>query len=262
MSNKIKLTINDFDLFIDSIKSVSKIVESAKLSFSENGFEINCANGRLTRCNLDSNAVTAEKKVDVSIEKLGMFLKILTSIKEIHEGDYSNLSFSIDLPKIIVESKKFKTKFQTQDEAVISKWCDKKLTANIEPEFEFTTSSDLIKKLNCHSFIFRDIKDIKIYLETKDDMEKNAIYATIGNKETEINNEITLKFGLVTFGKLDPSRHIILDLEHINFFNTVQSQAISIFLPKSYNMLVYKTKLTGKNNTYCNLNIYNALLKG
>ena len=52
-----------------------------------------------------------------------------------------------------------------------------------------------------------------------------------------------------------------LDFEHLNLFNALQSDNIKIFLPQKYNMLVSKTTINGKNDTYFNLNVYNALLK-
>lgn len=57
-------------------------------------------------------------------------------------------------------------------------------------------------------------------------MENNAVFATIGNKETDLNNEMTLKLGLVTFGKADPNRPIILDLERLNLFNACPSNQL------------------------------------
>lgn len=69
--------------------------------------------------------------------------------------------------------------------------------------FEFTTTSDLIKRVNSHQFIFNNPNDIRVYLETHEEMENNALFATIGNRSNNLNNEMTLKFGIVTSGKLD-----------------------------------------------------------
>ena len=119
----------------------------------------------------------------------------------------------------------------------------------------------MIRRINSHSFIFESTDEVRIYLETNQDMEKNSLFATLGNKTTSLNNEMTLKFGIITAGKLDDSRKLILDMEHLNLFNSLQSNEIKIFLPKDFNMLVSKTRITGKNDTYFNINVYNALLK-
>ena len=92
-------------------------------------------------------------------------------------------------------------------------------------------------------------------------MEKNAIFATLGNKETNLNNEVTLKFGLMNSGELPENRPIIIDIERLNLFNSIQSNNIKITLAKNVNVLISKTQLTGKNNTYFNFNIYNTLLR-
>lgn len=118
------------------------------------------------------------------------------------------------------QSKKFKTKLTTCNEDVIGKWLSKKVETEMKPVFEFTTTSDLIKRVNNHSYVFQDADKLRIYLETKDDMENNSLYATIGNKESELNNEIVLKFGLVTFGSLD-GKSLTIDLERMNLFNSI-----------------------------------------
>ena len=85
---------------------------------------------------------------------------------------------------------------------------------------EFITTSDYIKRINSHSFIFDDIEKTRIYLTQDKDMEKNSVFATVGNKSTNLNNEITLKLGLLSFGGLE-DREIILDLERLNLFNAL-----------------------------------------
>ena len=96
--------------------------------------------------------------------------------------------------------------------------------------FEFKTSSDLIKRVNGHTFLFNDSKSINVYLETKDDMESNSVFATLGNKNVEIGKEITLKLGFVTSGSIPVGRSLIVDLERLNLFNCVQSDDIRIGL--------------------------------
>ena len=75
---------------------------------------------------------------------------------------------------------------------------------------------------------------MRIYLETKDDMENNAVFATVGNRETDLNNEVTLKFGLVSAGGLvkrnddglvTEERRLIIDLERLSLFNAAQSDS-------------------------------------
>lgn len=263
---KQNINILDFKLFSEVIKAGTKIVESAKLQFSENGLEIYGCRGNLTRCELITNAVYSNENISVCIGNLATFSKVLDTIISIHGDDFSDFNFYIDSPKICFESKKFKNKYQTQNEDVISKWISKKvekLEVLNETEFEFTTTSDLIKRIISHSFIFENSKqnELRIYLTLKNDMEKNSIYATLGNNENSLSNEITLKFGIVNFGTLPDNRKLILDLEHINLFNAIQSNEIKIILPKKYNMLISKTKILGKNDSYFNMNIYNALLK-
>lgn len=129
----------------------------------------------------------------------------------------------------------------------------------MNPIFEFTTTSNLIKRINSHSYIFDDAEALRIYLETKKEMENNSLFASIGNRSNNLNNEMTLKFGIVTFGKLD-DRDLILDLDRLQLFNAVQSNEIKISLMDK-NVLVSKVKQSGKNDSFFSVTIYNSLLK-
>ena len=259
------IDVRDFDLFLDVVRAASRIVESAKFQIGQGGLEIYGARSKIARCELTSNAVSSAEPVEFSVENLQLFLKLLQSAKEIHAGDYSGLKMSFDSPFVRIESKKFKTKLAACNENLISQWVSKKIETEMVPVFEFTGGNDMIKRVNSHSFMFSNPKDVRVYLETKEDMESNAVFATLGNKETELNNEITLKFGLVTSGSLlgndgEPDRKIILDLERMNLFNAAQSEQIAFQL-MNLNCLVGRVKAAGKDGAFMNLNIYSTVLK-
>jgi hypothetical protein len=259
-SKKQQIFINDFDLFCGIMRSAVKIVSSAKFIINQNGLSIYGARSTIARCELTTNSIYSNELIEFSILDLNMFVKILNSIESIHEHDYSDFTITVNLPFIKFDSKKFKTKLTTCNEEVISKWISKKVETKLTPEFEFTTSSDFIKRIINHSFIFNDQSALRIYLETKDDMEKNTLFATIGNKDNNLNNELTLKAGLVTFGKIADNRKIILDIERLTLFNTYASNEIKISL-MNMNVLVSNVVSTGKNDSYCQLTIYNTILK-
>ena len=266
---KTQIEIKDFELFYEAVKTTSKIIESAKFLISDIGMEIYGARARTARCEITTNAVVSQTSVSFSIENLSMFLKLLSTVKDVHGDDFSSLKFYVDLPFIRFESKKFKTKFSTCNEDIISQWITTKIVAQFKPVFEFTSNSDMIKRLNNQSFMFSSVKDMRIYLETKDNMENNAVFATIGNKETDLNNEITLKLGLVSSGclvKRDEDgvvideRSLILDFERLNLFNAVQSDTIKFQL-MDVNCLVSKISISGKNGSFFNFDLYCTVLK-
>lgn len=256
---KQQISINDFNLLCEVMKSAAKIVDSAKIIVGPQSLEIYGARDRIARCELVSNCIASSTQIEFCLESLVMFNKILQTIKDVHDGDYSELKFWFDSPFLRLESKKFKTKYGTCNEATIGKWVSKKVETVLNPVFEFTTTSDLIKRVNSHAFMFSDSKTVRVYVETRDDMETNSVFATLGNKETALNNEITTKLGLVTNGAIG-ERKIILDLERLNLFNAVQVPEIKISL-MNLNVLVSKAKLLGKSGSYFDLTIYNTLLK-
>lgn len=260
MSEKKTISIKDFNLFCDVIRSLTKIVDSAKFMLDENGLQIYGARNKIARCELTTNSIYSKDKIDFSILDMNMFVKILSTVQSVQENDFTDFKFIVDLPFIRFESKKFKTKLTTCTEDVISKWISTKIKADLKPIFTFKTSHDMIKRLNSHSYISQDPASLRIYLETKKDMENNALFATLGNKETTLNNELTLKLGMVTFGQISDDRKVILDFERMNLFDSYASNDIEISL-MNMNVLVSKLKVSGKNDSYFNLNIYNTILK-
>ena len=105
-----QITIVDFLLFIEVLRSAVKIVDSAKLVISESGLEIYGARAKMARCELTSNCILSNERIEFSLENLAMFNKILNTVKDVHENDFSELKFVYDAPFIRFESKKLKTK--------------------------------------------------------------------------------------------------------------------------------------------------------
>lgn len=266
---KEQLILNDFDLMLDMLKSINKIVKSARFSIDENGLAIYGAFERIIRCELTTNSIASANPISFAIEDLQKFTKILTTVADVHDGDYSQLKIIVDMPSVKIESKKIKTKYSTCNDAIIADWVSTKLSTEMSSVFDFTTTSDIIRKISGHSFLFADPKNAKVYLEMKHDMEANAIYATLGNRETDLNNEITMKFGLITNGTIDirdddgnvtDSRTLILDLQRLSMFNCVQSNAIKLTLTDR-DVMKCEINTSGKNSSFGTILIYTGLLK-
>jgi hypothetical protein len=260
MSEKKQVLVKDFGLFYEVLRSAIKIVDSAKFIVTDTGLAIYGARGKIARCELTSDAIYSTEKIEFSVLDLSLLVKIAGTVKDIHKDNYSDFKFIVDLPFIRFESKKFKTKLTTINEDAISKWVSKKVETKLEPVLEFKTNGDMIKSINSHSYIFSDPNSLRVYLETKADMENNTIYATLGNNENSLNNEITLKAGLITYGSIEAGRHIIVDLERWNLFNALPSKDITISL-MNMNVLVSKASISGKNGSCFNLTIYSSILK-
>lgn len=259
MSSSTQISINDINLLHEVIKSTAKVVDSAKITVNENGLVVYGVRDRIARCEVASNAIYSPTEVSFSLLNLQTLVKVLQTIKDVHDNDYTGLKFVAELSSLKFSSKKFKTKLQCCSEDVITRWISKKIETEMKPIFEFTTTSDLIKRVNSHSYIFDDAENLRVYLEVKDDMENNSIFASIGNRSNNLNNEMTLKFGIVTFGKLE-DRSLILNLERLNLFNAIASNEIKLSLMDK-NVLVSKTRMSGKNDSFFDMTIYNTLLK-
>lgn len=260
MSKKYIINVSDFDLFVEVMKSTAKLVDSAKLIITNNGLEIYGAHNSIARCEIVSSSISADENVEFAIDNVATFNKILATVKDVHNGDYSGLKFIYEQPFVKFESKKFKVKFHSINEDKIVNWISKKVEMKMESVFDFQTTTELIKKILGHSYLFTDPKNVKVYLETKDDMDQNVIFATIGNRQVELGNEIVLKAGVVTYGKIPENRFITVDLERLSLLNAVNTNDLKLSL-MNYNVVVSETQIHGKNNTYFNLKIYLSLTK-
>lgn len=256
-----KIDIVDFDLFFDTMKAAAKMVKAAKLMFSPAGLEIYGACEMIARCELTTNAVKSADTFDFCIDDIGMLNKVLSTVKGVHKDSIDELSIAYSKPNLTFKSSKMRMKYSACNESTISQWVSKKIEAKISSIFEMKTTSDLIKQLNGHSFLFDSSKSVNVYIETKDDMEKNAVFATLGNRNVDLGKEITLKMGLVTFGQIPAGKTIVVDMQRLNLFNCIQSNDISIALTDK-NFLMSKQKVAGKNGAVLNINLYCSFMKG
>lgn len=251
------IKINDVNLFYESLVSFSKLATSAKFMIDENGLTIYGKNS-FSRGEMTSNAIFSKNPIEFCLLDIGMFIKLLNTALEIHKESQSDINLIVDLPFIKIESGKFKTKITTCKEEIIATSISTKIKTELKPVFEFTTSSDLIKRVNGHSFIFQDSESIRIYLMTDDEMENNVLYAKIGNESNDLNNSVTLKFGLINAGQLD-DRKIILNFDRLAMFNIINSDSIKVSLMDK-NVLVNKIHMGGKNDSSYDLTIYTSIL--
>lgn len=253
----IDIKIKDFKLFTKSIKAFSRLTNSAKFIINNSGLAIYGKNS-YARGELTTTSVFSDTDINFAIYDLTALNKIFSTIEKLHRDDFSELRIFLDKSFLRIESNLFKTKLVTCDEATISGVISKKITTALTPVLSFITSSDNIKEINNHSFIINDIEYARIYLDTDSKLENNVLYATIGNNANNMNNSITLKLGLITFGSIK-DRTIILNFDRLNLFNIISSDSIKIDLMDK-NVLVTKFHEAGKNDSYFDLAIYNSIL--
>ena len=252
------IKLNDFKLFVQTFKALSKQLDSVKINFNSEGFTIYGKNS-VSRIETFSNSALAEKDpVEFCILDFQMFLKVLQTVQEIHKEDESEIKMWFDFPFIKIESDKFKTKLSTCKEEVIVNSISQKIKTQLVPVFEFLTSSKQIKSVNSHSFIMSDVESSRIYLLTDSEMENNAIYAKIGNETNELNNSMTLKLGIVTSGNID-GRKLIINFDRLNSLNIVDSEEIKVQLMDK-NVLMNAINIRGCGDCYTIFKIYVSLL--
>lgn len=259
MKNEIK--INDFELFLEAIKPISKITTAAKISVNENGIKINTRND-VCRCEIKTNSLYSTDEFDILIGDINQFIKIMSSVSTIHNGDYMDMKFYVDGNYLKVESKKLKTKMSMINEDKISNLIDPGFQhdlSQVNTDYEFLTNSDNIKRINNHTFMFSDNNSLRIYLSNQTDMGKNMIYSTLGNEGNAFENSITFEFGMLTSGSVGEDK-IILDSKRLNMLNVFQSDEIVVKKPTGKNCLLAFINERGKNGSFINISMVDTLL--
>jgi len=261
--SKETIQIRDFELFYEIVKSISKMADGVKLTIDENGLVVYSKND-FSKCNLTSNSIYSNSRLEFCISELPTFLRVLTTVKEMYKDDYMSVKMSYEQPFLKIESGKFKTKIASVDEQRVSKFVATKIKSELSPKLEFTTSSGLIKTINGHSFIFQNSSDARIYITTEKDMQNNTIFATIGNESNELANSITLELGLINSGSLlnedgNPQK-IILDFNRLNILNMFQSDEIKVSVDKKLPVLVSDITKNGKNDSFFSAKVCSFML--
>jgi hypothetical protein len=260
---KENIVIKDFELLYEIVKSLTKVVDGVKLSFDENGLVVYAKND-YSKCNISSNAAYSEHPIDVCIGDIAMFLKILTTVKELYKDNYDSVKMYYETPFLKIASGKFKTKIATLSEDVIARFVANKIKTELTPKLEFTTSTNLIKTINSHSFIFQNSGDARIYITTDSDMQNNTIFATIGNENNDLANSATLELGLINSGSLmnpdgNPQK-IIIDFNRLNVLNMIPADEIKVMVANERPVLVSNITKNGKDGTYFSATICSLMM--
>lgn len=257
--NMENIKINDYDIFYESVKALTKISDGVKMTVNDCGLVVYAKND-YSKCELTSNCITCSNEISFCIGNVTMLLKVLTTIKELYrDGGMESVVLAYDKPFIKVSSKRFKTKIATVDEERIVNFIGNKVHTEMTNQMDFTTSSNLIKSINSHSFIFNDTSVVRVYLETDPDMQNNTVFARIGNDDNDLANAAVLELGMITNGTLD-DRKVILDFNRLNILNVIPSEDIQVSLAKERPVLISKTSRKGKNDTFFNLDLYVFLM--
>ena len=263
-----KIEISDFVLFCEVVRSLGKMSDGVKFTVGDCGLTVYAKND-FSKCEMASNCITSPQEVSFSIGDVGTLTRVMNTIKDLYGDDPTKISMTFDAPFLRFSSPKFKTKLAAIDEDAIRNYIGTKVHTELTPLVEFTTSSQLIRNVNSHSFVFSDAGTARIYLTTEDGMQNNTMFATIGNESEDLANSVTLELGLVNYGSLiekDPSsgldapRKIVLDFNRLNILNMVQSDEIKVMVAKERPVLVSSVRKEGKNGTFFNLNVYSFLM--
>ena len=252
------IKINDFNLFYDTIKALSKMSDGIKITINDCGYVVYAKND-YSKCELTSNSLTSSNEISFCIGSISIFLKTLDSVRKIYQDDYSSVNLSYDKPFFKIESPKFKTKLATVDQERIVNFIGTKVHTEMTTAMMFKTNSDIIKNINGHSFMFSDTSNPRIYITTNPEMQNNTVFATIGNENNDLENSVTLELGLVSSGDISDKK-IILDFNRLNILNMIPSDDITIEIANERPVMWSKIKRSGKNNSYFNLGVYSFMM--
>lgn len=253
-----KIYIKNFEIFEQTLSAVLKLVPSIKLCLNSTGLTIHACNS-YARCSVFTNSVSSDEDMSICIKDAISLIKTLSVIKddEGKKSTFSNIDMSFDDTFIHIKSKGIKSKIITVKEEVIQNVVSKEVVTVLTPILEFKTSSDIIKKVLSNGYLFSDPESVRVYLNQHEDMQQNCLYAEVTNKANRLSNNITIKFGDITLGKVEED--LILDFERISAFNIFKSDNIVIqLMDKPY--MVANLSLS-KDDIFSKFTIYNSLRK-
>ena len=255
-----KIYIKDFSILEQTLVAILKIVPSVKLIFNDTGLTIHSCNA-YARCSVFTNSTYSDEELSLCIKDVSTLTKTLSLIKD-EEGKKKTesnnvIEASYDGTFIYLNTKNVKTKIITVKEEVIQNNISKAVTTTLTPVLEFKTSTDSIKKVLGNSFMFTDVENIRVYLNQHDDLQQNCIYAEVTNKTNRLSNNITVKLGDITLGKV--TEDIILDFERLSVFNLFKNDNIVIqLMDKPF--LVANLSIA-KDDIFAKFTVYNSLRK-
>ena len=257
-----KITISDFRLLSEMIKAMKKTTPAAKFTASENGLTAYVKNS-FSRIVFSTNAAKADSEASFCLADLGMLSNALESAKLAAGKSEASMEMEFDGQFLKLKAPKFRMKLITVVEDIISNSVDKPIQAVLTPEFELTTSSDIIKSVSSNSYIFSDPSSARVYVSMDPEMDKedkNAVYAEVTNKSSDFNNSVKTKFGLADFGEL--KEEVIIDFQRLAVFNLANSKEIKIQkLGNGINALSSTVEVFSNPETFYKISVLCSTLK-
>lgn len=233
-----ELIIHDFELFYDTIQTLTKFTSSLKLSFTKNGMKCAIKSDERDESRLDliSNSVTvgSEEPVSMCTTEIKTIAQILyriikghtnKKVKTSQKPDYSDVHISFTSTRISIKSNLIKTSLSLVKESAVFVPDDKNFD-NLTPIMDVEADINDLKEIMSSTICFRDTKKITVDICKQEDMIKNNVYASLEDATDEHSPSFYTKFGNITFG--DVTRPITIDINRIQVFTYFQLEKFKI----------------------------------
>jgi hypothetical protein len=253
-----KLNINNFDMFVESMKALSSAVEGIKVIVGKEQAKVLSKNP-VSRLKMTTNAISSEEEVSFCIGDLISFVKVL-QIAQSKLEDNDKISLELGDGFIKVSSKPFKSKFSLVKEEVILNYVDKEFNSVIEEKCKISTSAENIKELRRSSFIFSDQNVARVYLFADED-NKSKLKAELNNRSNPYSNAITVDFGKIQSGSLE--KDVVLNFNRLDMFTLFdQIDDIEMIVP-DIQALTSTQKITSKDGeVFVKIWVLSSILEG
>jgi hypothetical protein len=252
----VKLKIENFDIFVDSMKALTTAVEGIKVSVDKTQAKVLSKNP-VARLKMITNSLTSDEPVDFCIADLPSFVKVL-QIGQSKLGEDDKITLSIDKGFIKIKSKPYKAKFALVKEEVILNYIDKEFTSELTDRCTFSTTIDNIKELRRSAFIFPDSDVARIYLYVDKDNPSN-LKAELNNRNNPYSNAVTVDFANIQFGTIDED--IILNFDRIDMFTLFDKKEIQITLPNVQALTSIQRIADEDENIYAKIWVLTSIMK-
>ena len=239
---KTQLDIHDFELFHATVQNMTKVSDSARITFTPHGFHASVkasvmGKEKVGRVDIDSTSVSLPDDSDdvtIATKELAVISQLLGKIVKAHTPkskkanaappDYSDVVIVLDDMSVNLKSSAFKTKLNLVEPKVVPGIApfDHRLTKIAD----VNVNVDDVNEILSSKFIFKSPDGLSVEIAHQDDMLKNFAYAILSDPTDPHSNSVVSKLGNIMSGDL--TRQIFLDMSRLQLLATFQVESLKL----------------------------------
>jgi len=254
MAKEVEIRINNIKMFDRLIVSMLKLVERCQIVVNEKGCAIKSINDAETiRAFYDSNVLTSKTPIKLNIGDIKKLSKCISALNDFKD-DKENTAVMLADPSFLRMKDVIEFKLHLIADRLIDKNTAMPLKNTYDPDYSFTMSNELMKKMSSMAFIDAETDQMpKIYIYKKD----KYIVGEIDDKTNALTDSIQIPISSVFDG--DWSLPIITKLDRFTLWNPLNAKEVKV--TKTIQKVIQSTSLLEYGKNYIEVMIASSGLK-